>query len=124
MYPDAAAGLPDAGPDLQELEAQGVDWGGGQFRALEVVPQQPKQAVSHGVPQQPKLVGQEAMATQAVGRELQLQFLDAVFYVTPQHLDVVIDKLGVAAQVSNHEPLPGGASRRHPRLSGHRQEQR
>ena len=63
--PDAAAGFPDAGPDLQELEPQGVYLGRGQFRALAVVTQQPKQAVGRGVEQQPQLVGQEAMAAQA-----------------------------------------------------------
>ena len=47
------------------------------------------------------------MAAQAVGLELQLQLLDAVFHVAPQHVDVVIDHLGVAAQVSDHEPLIG-----------------
>lgn len=36
--PDTAAGFPDAGPNLQELEPQGVDLGRSQFRALEVVP--------------------------------------------------------------------------------------
>jgi hypothetical protein len=30
MHPDAPAGLPDAGPDLQKLKAQGVDLGRGQ----------------------------------------------------------------------------------------------
>jgi len=44
VYPDAAAVLPEAGPDLQELESQGVHLGGGQLGTLEVMPQQPKQA--------------------------------------------------------------------------------
>jgi hypothetical protein len=66
MHPDAPTGLTDAGPDLQELKAQGVDLGRGQFRALEVVAQQPKQAIGGGVEQQPELVGQEAVAAQAV----------------------------------------------------------
>lgn len=57
--------------------------------------------------QQAKLVGQEALATHAVGLEFQLQLLDAVFHIAPEDVDVVIDKLGVAAQVSDHEPLIG-----------------
>jgi hypothetical protein len=36
------------------------------------------------VEQQPELVGQESMATQAIGLKLQLQFLDAVFHVAPE----------------------------------------
>jgi hypothetical protein len=80
VRPDASAGLSDAGPDLQELEPQGVDLSRSQFRALEVMAQQPKQAVGRGVEQQPELIGQEAMATQAVGLDLQLQFLEAVFH--------------------------------------------
>ena len=78
VHPDAAAGFSDAGPDLQELEPQGMDLSCSQFRALEVVAQQPKQAIGRGVEQQPELIGQEAMATQAIGLDLQLQFLDAV----------------------------------------------
>ena len=39
VYPDKAAGLSDAGPDLQELEPQGIDLSRSQFRALEVVAQ-------------------------------------------------------------------------------------
>jgi len=42
MYPDAAAGFPDMGPDLQEPNPQGVELGCDQCRALEEVAQQPK----------------------------------------------------------------------------------
>jgi hypothetical protein len=52
VHPDAAAGLPDANPDLQELEPQGIDLSRGQCRALEVVAQQPKPAVGGGVERQ------------------------------------------------------------------------
>jgi hypothetical protein len=77
--------------------------GRSQFRALEVVAQQPKQAIGRGMEQQPELIGQEAMATQSIGLDLQFQFLDAVFRVASEHADVVIDKLGVAAQVGDHK---------------------
>ena len=60
-----------------------------------------------GVQEQPKLVGQEAMATQAVGLEFQLQLLDAVFHVALQHVDVIIDELGIAAEVGDHKALVG-----------------
>jgi hypothetical protein len=59
------------------------------------------------VEQQPELIGQEAMSTQAIGLDLQFQFLDAVFHLAPEHVDVVMDKLGFAAQVGNHEALIG-----------------
>jgi hypothetical protein len=95
----------DAGADLQEFETQGVDLGRGQFRALELTAQQPKQAIGRGVEQQPELVGQETVTAQAVGLELQLQFLDAVFHVAPEHVDVVIDKLGIAHQVGYYKSL-------------------
>src|SRR5665647_3209833 len=70
VHPDAAAGLSDAGPDLQELQPQGMGLSRSQFRALEVVAQQPKQAIGGGVEQQPELIGQEAMATQAIGLDI------------------------------------------------------
>jgi hypothetical protein len=97
VYPDAAAGFPDATPDLQEFEPQGVDLSRSQLRAPEVVTQQPKQTVSRGVEQQPKLVG----------LEFQFQFFDAVFHVAPEHVDVVLDKLGVAAEIGDHKALIG-----------------
>ena len=103
MDPDAATGLPDAGPDLQELEAEGVDLGRGQLCAFQVVAQQPEQAVGRGVEQQPELVGQEAVAAQAVGPEIQLQLLDAVFHIAPEHVEVVVDKSGIAAQVGDYK---------------------
>lgn len=84
-----------------------MDLSRSQFRALEVVAQQPKQAKGGGVEQQPELIGQEAMATQAIGLDIQFQFLDAVFHIAPEYVDVVIDKLGVAAQVGDHEALIG-----------------
>jgi len=105
--PDAAAGLPEAGPDLQELQAQGVDLGGSQFGALKVAPQHPKQAVGRGVQQQPELIGQEPVAAQAIGLELQLQLFDAVFHVAPEHVEIVINKPGVAHQVGDYEALIG-----------------
>jgi len=94
VNPDAAAPRTDAGPDFQEFEPQGVDLGHGQFRALDVAAQQPKQAVGRGVEQQPELVGQEAVAAQAIGLELHFALLDAVFHLTPQDVDLVIDQLG------------------------------
>jgi len=51
------------------------------------------------VQQQPELVGQEAMAAQAIGLEIQLQFLDAVFHVAPEHVNVVVDKLGLRTRL-------------------------
>lgn len=47
------------------------------------------------------------MATQAVALEFQLQFLDAVFRLAPEHLNVVMEKLGVVAQISDHKALIG-----------------
>jgi hypothetical protein len=94
------------------------------------------------VQQEPELVGQEAVAAQTVGLDIQFQFLDAVFRVAPEHVEVVIDKLGVAAEVGDHKALIGAqlgvfhfgddppglgpglrlaAGRRHRRLSGPRQ---
>jgi hypothetical protein len=72
-----------------------------------MVAQQPKQAVGRSVEQQPELVDPKPVAAQAVGLELQLQFLDAVFHVAPEHLEVVVDKLGAAHHVGDHEPLIG-----------------
>jgi hypothetical protein len=39
------------------------------------------------------------VATQAIGLEFQLQFLEAVFHIAPEHVEVVINELGVAHQV-------------------------
>ena len=62
--------------DLPELQ--------GRQHGLKVVAQQPEQAVGRSVEQQPELVGQEPVATQAIGFKLQLQLFDPVFYVAPE----------------------------------------
>jgi hypothetical protein len=60
-----------------------MDLGRSQFRALEVVAQQPKQAIGRGVEQQPELIGQEAMATQAISLDIQFKFLNG-FSTSPR----------------------------------------
>lgn len=55
---------------------------------------QPEQVVGCGVEQGPKLFGQEAVAAQAVGLEVQLQLLEAVFQLAPQYVYLIIDALG------------------------------
>jgi hypothetical protein len=47
------------------------------------------------------------VATQAIGLEFQLQFLEAVFHIAPEHVEVVINELGVAHQVGAHKTLIG-----------------
>jgi hypothetical protein len=39
VHPEAAAGFPQAGPDLQQLEPQGIDLGGFQLGALQMAAQ-------------------------------------------------------------------------------------
>ncbi len=92
---DVAAGFPEAGLDLQELETPGVDLGRDQLRAREVMTLQPQ------------LVGQEAMATQALGLEFQFPCRDAVSRLAPDPRDAVIGKPEVAAQVRDHKALIG-----------------
>ena len=92
---DVAAGFPEAGLDLQELETPGVDLGRDQLRAREVMTLQPQ------------LVGQEAMATQALGLEFQFPCRDVVARLAPEPRDAVIDKPEAAAQVSGHKALIG-----------------
>jgi hypothetical protein len=92
---DVAAGFPEAGLDLQELETPGVDLGRDQLRTREVMTRQPQ------------LVGQEAMATQALGLELQFQFRDVVARLAPEPGDAVIDQPEAAAQVSGHKAMIG-----------------
>jgi hypothetical protein len=59
------------------------------------------------VEQQPELVGQEAVAAQAIGLEIQLQLLAAVFHIAPEHVEVIINKLRIAAQVGDYKALIG-----------------
>jgi hypothetical protein len=47
------------------------------------------------------------MATQMISLEFQFQFLDMVFHVTQQHVDIVLDRLGSCPQISDHKALVG-----------------
>jgi len=115
VEPDATAGLVYPGADFEEFESDGSCLGGAQFGSLQVSAQKPEQAVSRGMEQEPELVGLEAMATEPVGFQIELQFLDPVFRFTPHHVNVIIDGLGVGSTlweaIPPLPPLGGSASR-------------
>ena len=77
MEADAAGGGADAGAKFEQLGAQGFDLGRapglGQVLAEEV-----DEVVGGAVQEQAESIGQEAMATEAVGAESVFKFLDAV----------------------------------------------
>ena len=105
MYPDAPAGFPYAGADLEQFEPDGVDLGGFQFGATQVPPQQPEKSVSGGVQKEPELISQKTVTTQAISFDLQLEFLDPIFDIASQDIDIIINHLGIAVQVRHEEAL-------------------
>ena len=72
MDPDSTAALFDSGTDFQKLQPQGVHSGSGQFSTLQVLAQQPHQAVGICVQQQPELVGSKPVAAKPI--RLQVEF--------------------------------------------------
>jgi hypothetical protein len=97
MYPDTSAGLAHPSTDLERLDADGIYLGGFQFGAPQVTAQEPEKTIRGSVQQEPELISQEAMAAQAIGLDLQLQFLNPVFDVTSEDIDIVIDHLSCGA---------------------------
>ena len=98
---DAAGGLRDGGGDLDQPRPLGQGVGVAEFVGHEfVVAQRGEEVVRRGVQQQPPEVGEEAVATQAVGMEVVLQFVDPLLrlaalnigFVDPQGVVVVFDR--------------------------------
>src|SRR5664279_2210464 len=78
----------DDSPDLQQLDANRLGLGVGQFRSRQSnAPQALHQEIAKGSDQQTKLIGPPTMATGAVGKEAQLALLDAVLHLTPRAID-------------------------------------
>src|SRR5207245_2091636 len=74
---DAASGLTNAGADFEELGAQSFDLCRTP-RLRQLLAEEVDQVVGGGMQQQAEGVGQETVATQAVGAEAVLELLDAV----------------------------------------------
>ena len=107
MYPYSATALNNAGTDFQQLEPEGIRLGIGQFCVLERFPQKPDEAIGKSMKEETELVGKETVATETICLEMILEFFDPVFHVTPMHVDIVIQFLGNARQVGNHESSIG-----------------
>ena len=105
MRPDVSAGFPHAGADIEQLEPDGIRLRIFHFGALQGTPQSLEKSISGSVQGQSELIGQKTVATQAVSFALPRQFLDAVFDVTSQDIDIVIDQLRVGVQISHEKSL-------------------
>jgi hypothetical protein len=89
MYPEASAGFPHTGFDLDQLEPDGINLGGFQLGAAQVTAQQPEKSISGSMQQQPVLIGQETVATQTIGLDFQFQFFNPVLDIASQDIDIV-----------------------------------
>ena len=100
---DAACIEQDHRPDLEQLEAQGIDSG---MRELRTLQHQPADGLQQGVgeagEQHSELIRPPGMATRAVREKIQLLFLDAVLHIPTRTAQRVVERLRIASQVRHH----------------------
>jgi hypothetical protein len=96
---DAANRAYDPPADLEQLESNRADLGGGQFRpGKSHAAKRLYQDVGPGRQQDAELVGQERMATGAVGEQAQLLLLDAILGIAALTIEIVVEVLRVVRQ--------------------------
>ena len=97
VHADHRLHLDDAGGDLDEPQAQGVELGDAPHRTLRHRDAQaPHQPIGAGVQEQPELVGRRLRAGRAVRREMRLPGFDVVFSLAAPAVDVFVEGTGVA----------------------------
>ncbi len=105
MNPDSPARLSNASADLDELDSESADLCPLKFGAFKMPSHQEKQTVRKHMQIEPELIGKKPVATEPISFEFELKFLDPVFDIPPQHVDLMIDPLGIEAQIRDHKPL-------------------
>ena len=97
MHPDHRLHFDDAGGDLDEAQAQGVELSYTPHRALrhrDAKP--PRQLVGPGVEEQQKLIGRRFRAGCAICRKARLPGLDVIFGVAAPAIEVFVEPARVA----------------------------
>jgi len=96
---DAADRGGDLGADLEQFESDGTDGGAGQAGGLQrSAAQALHQHIGERGHQEPELIGAEGAGGGAIGEQVELLFLDAVFHLPAGTVDLLIEGLsGIVA---------------------------
>ena len=101
---DAGGHLGDAGGDLEQRDADGVELGIAPERQLRrQATQRQHQPVGGGVDHQAELVGGRLGAGRAIRREVQLVGFDQVLGLSARAVDLLIEMLGGAGEIGDDE---------------------
>lgn len=102
FHDESAHAAFDPGADLEELQPDGADVRVFQFRADEADATDVRdQDLRASCQQHAELVGDEAMATGAVGEQAELLFLEAILHITALAVNVLVKNACVARQVGH-----------------------
>src|SRR5215212_3488032 len=102
MYTDLRKEFSDPPTDLYELQAQGVQLHPLYPSIHQLLPQSVHKPVGGGVHKQTKLVGQKALAAEAIGFERYLQILDPILCLATLSV-MSIEFIGLIGFVSHHK---------------------
>jgi hypothetical protein len=84
MHLDPCPQLPDPGSDLQDLQTDRAELGPRPRRPLKVTsPQGVQKHISHGMKEEPELIGLKPMTRGPVGEKMRLMVLDPKFHPSP-----------------------------------------
>lgn len=104
MKPDHGLHLDDAGGQLDQPQAQGVELGGSPRGALgHQAAQGPQQPVGSGMEKQAELVGGGRVAGGTVGGQVGLPGLDVVLGLSATAVDVLIERAAATGEVGDDE---------------------
>ena len=97
MDGDPGLQLDDAGGDLEQAEAQGVELGMAPGRSRrQCGAQGPHQPVGAGVQEEPELIGGGAGARSPIGRQVALSRFDVVLGLAAGAVELFVDRLATA----------------------------
>jgi hypothetical protein len=93
---DAAHADPHQHADLEQLEADGAAGRAGELRVLESkTPQCADEHISQCSKPQPQLIGAHRGGRGAVGKQIELAFLDAVLHLAAGAIDFLVEMAGL-----------------------------
>ena len=97
MHADHRLHLDDAGGDLDEAQAQGVELSDAPHRTLgHGHAKPPYQPIGAGVEEETELIGGRLRAGRAVRRQMRLPGFDVVFGLAASAIEVLVKRAGVA----------------------------
>jgi len=105
MAPHPAAGDNNTRADFEQFQPEGIDTSRCRFGAVQCATQAVERRVGKSMEQEPELVGNKPVRTEAVSTRVQFQLLDHLILDLPATNVEVIERECFAAEAGEHEAI-------------------